>query len=135
MPCECGLKTWLCFQCFIIKGSHKSHEMKIIFFYSETMHSFYGSHKALAKTWNKIFHCFHFEISTFKASVKQMTKAALALGLRKHFLVHAIFRMYTHLHTQANHKMWHNFYPCMCTEFIDEQGTKFFLPKWYVRGM
>ena len=43
-----------------------------------------------------------------KASVKQMTKAVLALGLGKSIFVRAIFRifrMYTQLHTQTNYEI------------------------------
>ena len=40
-----------------------------------------------------------------KVGVKQMTKAVLALGLGKSTFLCAIFRMYTQLHTQANHEI------------------------------
>ena len=37
--------------------------------------------------------------------MKQMTKAALALGLGKSVFVRTIFRMDTQLHTQSSHEI------------------------------
>ena len=45
-----------------------------------------------------MFHCFPSETSTFKANVKQMTKATLAQGPGKFFFVHTVFRMEAQLH-------------------------------------
>ena len=66
----------------IIRKSYKSQGIEIEkVFKFETLHSFiWKAKKALIKTWIKIFHCFHFESSTFETWWKKMTKAAWALG-------------------------------------------------------
>ena len=66
----------------IIRKSYKSQGIEIEkVFKFETLHSFiWKAKKALIKTWIKIFHCFHFESSTFETCWKKMTKAAWALG-------------------------------------------------------
>ena len=79
-------------------------------------------------TENKIFHGFPFETSAFKVNVKQMTKAALALGLGKVFFVHTTFRMDTQPHTQANQEMRLNFLSVYMPWIYQQAWNKFALP-------
>ena len=71
-----------------------------------------------------MFQCFPFEISTFKACVKQMTKAALAVGLGKFF----IFVRYLEWTHYSIHRLIMKcdimFYPHIFTEFVDGHGTQ-----------
>ena len=72
----------------IIKRNYKSHGMKIesfLLWNSKYWNYalFYERQKILVKSWNKIFHCFLFETSTFKYKSEAMTKAALVLELEK----------------------------------------------------
>ena len=64
------------FKYLIIKASNESHRVKIEMIMLHRKYSFSDWHKALVKTRNKIFHCFLFETSAFKASLKQITKGA-----------------------------------------------------------
>ena len=92
MTCEHSLKTWSRFRMFSYKKVVVVKVMEWRRFCFDlrnivTSHSFYEWQKALVKTWNKIFHSFRSKLVLLKASVKQMTKAALALGLGKSIFV------------------------------------------------
>ena len=109
-PLNVVLKPGLIFECIIIKRSYKSHEIKIgnVLLYRNCA-LFYGWHKPLVKSWNKMFRCFLSKLIVLKVSLKQMTKTTLVLLLGKFIFVRTIFRMDTQLHTQVNRDIWRNF--------------------------
>ena len=97
------LKSGLAVECLIIKRNYKSHGMKIekVLLYRNYAIFLWVAKKTSVKPWNKIFHyTLHCFLWFSKASVKQMTKAALPLGLGKSIFAWVIFRMYTQLHIQ-----------------------------------
>ena len=137
MASERGLKTWLHFQMFHYKRKlQKSRNENRKYFAKLTLRTFFtGGIKNLVKTWNKIFHCSPFKTSTFKASMEQVTKAALALWLGKFFFIRVIFRMDAQVHTQANLEMWRNFLSSHMHSIYRQAWYKFVLPKWCIISM
>ena len=89
------LKSGLAVECLITKRNYKIHGMKIE---KVLLHRSYAIFLRVAKKTISLYYCNISWLS--KASVKQMIKAALPLGLGKSIFVYVIFRMYTQLHIQ-----------------------------------
>ena len=129
------LKPGLAFECLILKRSYKSHgrkTVKVLLYWNYAL--FFWVAKNFGKKLKHFIVLLYYFILLLKASVKQMTKIALGLGLGKP----SIFVRYLERARNCIHKLIRRyeaiFYPCTWPEFIDEHGTSFFY-QFYVNSV